>query len=127
MDENSLYRELVTWLREKYPYALAEWERERKRGGGKTGITKPLLQATAGSSGINQLSPGASTSEITQALQEELESLGITGGVPGITLDGTPCIHVTKQGVYGSAYEENVTLARLRDPGYRRHLRQVFG
>lgn len=126
MDENSLYRELVTWLRENYPYALAEWERERKRRDSRGSTSKPLLQATSGHSGLDQLSPDASASDITKALEEELESMGITGGVPGVTPDGTPCIHLIKKGVYGSAYEENVTLARLRDPGYWRHLKQVF-
>jgi hypothetical protein len=127
MDDSSLYRELVVWLRERYPYALAEWERERKLRNSPKGSTKPLLQSAASGSKLDHLPADASSFEITQALKDELESMGIAGGVPSVTPDGTPCLRLTKSGVYGSAYEESVTLARLRDPGYRRHLRQVFG
>jgi hypothetical protein len=75
---------------------------------------------------LDHLSPDASVSEIVKAIQLELESLGISG-TPGVTQDGTPCVHLIKKGVYGTSYEESVTLARLRDTGYRRHLKQVFG
>jgi hypothetical protein len=124
MDEQRLYRELVAWLRTNHPRVLAQWEGERKyRENVKDGAT-PLLQASTSrpGSGLDRLPPDAGTAEVTSALRRELELLGITGGP-----SGTPCIHLTKEGVYGSAYEETVTLARLRDPGYRRHLRQAFG
>jgi hypothetical protein len=129
MDEQRLYRELLTWLRSNHPRVLAQWESERKlRESQRPGET-PLLQPShqRSGSGLDELSSDASVSDVTRVLQRELESLGIRGGMPGVTSDGTPCIHLIKQGVYGSAYEENVTLARLRDAGYRRHLKQVFG
>jgi hypothetical protein len=129
MDEQRFYRELVAWLRTNHPRVLAQWESERKyRESVKDGAT-PLLQASTSRPGseLDRLPPDAGTAEITSALRRELELLGITGGASGSTPDGTPCIHLTKEGVYGSAYEETVTLARLRDPGYRRHLRQAFG
>jgi hypothetical protein len=76
---------------------------------------------------VDRLAPDASVSAITNAIQQELEGLGISGGTPGVTQDGTPCIHLIKKGIYGKAYEESVTLARIRDTGYRRYLREVFG
>lgn len=129
MDEQRLYNELVVWLRANHPHILAQWESERARRESIKDSATPLLEASSSrsSSGLDQLSPDAGFSTITKALQEELESLGIGGGTPGVTLDGAPCIHLTKEGAYGSAYVESVTLARLRDPGYRRHLKQVFG
>jgi hypothetical protein len=129
MDEQRLYRELMTWLRENHPRVLAEWESERKRRERKRDPVTPLLQATSGRSDseLDRLPPDASVLAITQALQNELALLGISSGTPDITPDGTPCIRLSRTGVYGSAYEENVTLARLRDPGYRRHLKQTFG
>jgi hypothetical protein len=129
MDEQRLYRELLSWLRSKHPLVLAQWESERKRiESQQTG--ERLLPADTGArsgSAVSQLSSSASVTEITRAIQRELEMLGIGGGTPGVTADGAPCVHLIKQGVYGSSYEESVTLARIRDPGYRRHLRQVFG
>lgn len=129
MDERRLYRELVSWLRSRHPLVLAQWESERKRLEQRNKGEERLLGARAGRSGsvVDRLSPDASVSDITKALQSELELLGISGGTPGVTPDGIPCIHLMKKGVYGSAYEESVTLARIRDPGYRRHLKQVFG
>jgi hypothetical protein len=129
MSEQDLYRELVAWLRSHHPLVLAEWERERKQREGQAGITKPLLRAPSGRSGLalDGLPPDASISATVSAIQKELESLGISGGTPGVTEDGTPCVHLMKKGIYGKAYEESVTLARIRDPGYRRHLREVFG
>jgi hypothetical protein len=76
---------------------------------------------------VDRLSPYASTSEIINAIQAELKLLGITGGTPGVNAEGVPCVHLIKKGVYGSSYEESVTQARIRDAGYRRHLRHVFG
>ena len=129
MDERDLYRQLVAWLRDRHPLVFAQWEAERKRLEGKGRDESRLLQAPGGRSGsaLDRLGSDASVSAITNAIQLELESLGIRGGTPGSTEDGTPCIHLIKKGVYGRAYEENVTLARIRDSGYRRHLRQVFG
>jgi hypothetical protein len=130
MDERRLYRELMVWLRSNHPRVLAQWESERRlREGQRSGDTTPMLPPSshASRSDLDGLAPDASVSDVTRVLQRELESIGISGGMPGVTSDGTPCIHLIKQGVYGSAYEENVTLARLRDAGYRRHLRQVFG
>jgi hypothetical protein len=129
MDERRLYRELVAWLRGNHPRILAQWESERRLRESESGGETPLLQSTARRSGsaLDQLPPDASMSEIVKAMQQELEALGISGGTPGVTPDGAPCIHLIKKGVYGSAYEESVTLARLRDPGYRRHVKQVFG
>jgi hypothetical protein len=119
----------VAWLRANHPQVLAQWESERKRRESKKDSPAPLLQASTSPAraGLDELSPDAGISVITKVLQQELESLGIGGGTPGVTPDGTPCVHLTKRGVYGSAYEESVTLARIRDPGYRRHLKQVFG
>lgn len=129
MDEQSLYHELVSWLRAHHPRVLAQWENERRRLEGRDDSAKRLLQASAGRSGsaLERLAPDAGVAEIINAIQRELEMLGIGGGTPGVTPDGAPCIHLIKQGVYGSAYEESVTLARIRDLGYRRHLKQVFG
>lgn len=88
-----------------------------------------MLRAPFSRSGstVDQLAPNASVSAITNAIQKELAGLGISGGTPGVTQDGTPCIHLIKKGIYGKAYEESVTLARIRDTGYRRYLREVFG
>lgn len=129
MDEQRLYRELMAWLRSNHPRVLAQWESERRLREDQRPTDTPLLQPSVypSRSPLDELSADASVAEVTRALQRELESLGIRGGMPGVTSDGTPCIHLIKQGVYGSAYEENVTLARLRDAGYRRHLKQVFG
>jgi hypothetical protein len=129
MDDQRLYRELVTWLRAHHPRVLAQWESERSRLVGQKDSAQRRLQAPAGrpESSLDRLSSDADVTEITRAIQRELEMLGIGGGTPGVTQDGAPCIHLIKQGVYGSAYEESVTLARIRDPGYRRHLKQVFG
>lgn len=129
MDEQHLYRELVAWLRSRHPLIFAQWESERKRLEDLKDRDSRLLQAPSdrSGSGLDQLTPDASASAITRAVELELESLGITGGIPGVTLDGTPCIRLIKKGVYGRTYEESVTVARLRDAGYRRHLKQVFG
>jgi hypothetical protein len=129
MSEDDLYRNLVVWLRSNHPLALAEWEREQKQLESRGDSERRLLQAPSGrsTSDLDRLAPDASVSDITKAIQRELESLGIPGGSAGFTPDGTPCIQVVKKGVYGRTYEESVTLARLRDPGYRRHLKQVFG
>ena len=129
MDDQRLYRELVTWLRAHHPRVLAQWEHERSRLVGQKDSAQRRLQAPAGGarSALDRLPSDADVAEITRAIQSELEMLGIGGGTPGVTQDGAPCIHLIKQGVYGSAYEESVTLARIRDPGYRRHLKQVFG
>jgi hypothetical protein len=129
MNERDLYRELLAWLRSRHPAVLAQWESERKRRESSIGGEKPLLRAPSdrSKSALDQLAPDAGKSEIVKAIQRELESLGISGGTPGVTQDGTPCIHLMKKGLYGRAYEESVTLARVRDPGYRRHLREVFG
>jgi hypothetical protein len=129
MDEQRLYRELVTWLKANHPLVLSQWESERKLRESQRGGETPLLQSSSrpSRSVLDELSPDASISAITKALQQELALMGVSGGTPGVTPDGIPCIHLIKKGVYGSAYEESVTLARLRDPGYRRHLRQVFG
>lgn len=129
MSEEDLYRQLIAWLRSRHPLVLAEWERERQQRARKAGSETPLLRApvTRPGAALDELSPGAGASEITSAIKKELESLGIQGGTPGVTEDGTPCVHLIKTGLYGRAYEEGVTLARIRDPGYRRYLRQVFG
>jgi hypothetical protein len=129
MDEARLYRELVSWLRSNHPLVLAQWEGERKRLESQQGGERLLPRSTSQRSGsvVDKLDSRASVSEITRAIQRELEILGISGGTPGVTPDGTPCIHLLKQGVYSSSYEESVTLARIRDAGYRRHLKQVFG
>jgi hypothetical protein len=129
MSEDDLYRNLVVWLRSNHPLVLAEWEREQKQLENRGDSERRLLQAPSGrsTSDLDRLAPDASVSDITKAIQRELESLGIPGGSAGFTPDGTPCIQVVKKGVYGRTYEESVTLARLRDPGYRRHLKQVFG
>jgi hypothetical protein len=129
MDDQRLYRELVNWLRAHHPRVLAQWESERNRLIGQRDSAQRRLQAPAGRTGssLDRLSAEADVAEITRAIQRELEILGIGGGTPGVTQEGAPCIHLIKQGVYGSAYEESVTLARIRDPGYRRHLKQVFG
>ena len=129
MDERDLYRQLIAWLRDRHPLVYAQWESERKQLDRQGRDESRLLQAPGQryGSAIDRLGPDASVAAITQAIQEELEKLGISGGTPGVTPDGTPCIHLMKKGVYGRAYEENVTLARIRDTGYRRHLRQVFG
>ncbi len=129
MDEHNLYRELVAWLRSHHPLVLKQWERERKQRESRVDRERPLLRATSGRSGsaLDKLTPNSSVSEITSAMLRDLESLGISGGTPGFTEEGTPCIHLMKKGIYGRVYEESVTLARLRDLGYRRHLRQVFG
>jgi hypothetical protein len=129
MNEQNLYRELLAWLRSHHPLVLAQWERDRKQRESQIGSGKPALRAPSGRAGsaLDQLSPDASVSDVTSAIQRELESLGISGGTPGVTPDGAPCIHLIKKGIYGRSYEESVTLARLRDAGYRRHLRQVFG
>jgi hypothetical protein len=129
MDERNLYRELVAWLRSHHPLVLAHWESERKlRTSGQEGGAR-LLQPPKGRSrsGLDELTSDSSTASIVRALQLELESMGISGGTPGVTSDGTPCVHLLKKGVYGTTYEESVTLARIRDTGYRRHLKQVFG
>ena len=129
MSEEDLYRKLMAWLRSNHPLVLAEWEREQKQLESREDSERRLLQAPSRRStlDLDQLAPDASVSDITRAIQRELESLGIPGGSAGFTPDGTPCINVIKKGVYGKTYEESVTLARLRDPGYRRHLKQVFG
>jgi hypothetical protein len=129
MDEARLYRELVTWLRSHHPLVFSQWERKRHQLAEQEPSERSALQAPPGriQSGLDALPSDASMSTIVKVLKEELEKLGISGGTPGVTLEGTPCIHLMKHGVYGSAYEESVTLARLRDPGYRRHLKQVFG
>lgn len=129
MSEEGLYRKLVAWLRSNHPLVLAEWEREQERLESREDSERRLLQAPSGrpTLDLDRLAPDASVSDITKAIQWELESLGIPGGSAGFTPDGTPCIHVVKKGVYGRTYEESVTLARLRDLGYRRHLKQVFG
>ena len=128
MDEQELYRELVAWLRSRHPLVFAQWEHVRKRMKNQREGEKPLPQRASprSRSGLDQLSPEASVSEVIRAIQLELESLGVSG-TPGVTADGTPCIHLVKKGVYGTSYEESVTLARVRDTGYRRHLKQVFG
>lgn len=126
MSEQDSYRQLVAWLRSNHPLVLAQWESERKRREGQG--TRPLLGgARSSGSALDSLPSDASVSTITEAIKRELEALGISGGTPGVTEDGTPCIHLMKKGLYGQAYEESVTLARIRDSGYRRHLRQIFG
>jgi hypothetical protein len=129
MDDQNLYRELIAWLRSHHPLVLSQWEGERRRREREGREESKRLQAPSERtrSGVDALAPDANISAVIRALQEELRSLGIGGGTPGITPDGAPCIHLIKKGVYGSAYEESVTLARIRDPGYRRHLKQVFG
>ena len=127
MNDQRLYRELIAWLKSKHPLVLAQWESERKRR--ERGSTQPLLRASTGQpdSALDQLAPDAARSDVVKVIQQELESLGISGGTPGVTQDGTPCVHLMKKGLYGRAYEESVTLARIRDRVYRRHLRDVFG
>jgi hypothetical protein len=127
MDEQNLYRDLVTWLRSRYPHVFTEWERERKQRQALVS-RETSIKALPGRqrSALDRLSPSASATDITRAIQQELESMGISGGTPGVTPDGVPCIHLTKKGVYGRLYEESITLARIRDTGYRRHLKQVF-
>jgi hypothetical protein len=129
MSEGDRYRSLVAWLRANHPLVLAEWEREQKELESRQDSERQLLQAPSGRtrSELERLGPDASVADITRAIQRDLEALGIPGGTAGFTPDGTPCVHVIKKGVYGRTYEESVTLARLRDPGYRRHLKQVFG
>jgi hypothetical protein len=129
MDERNLYRELAAWLRSNHPLVWADWESERKRLARKPDGEKRLLAGPRGgsTSELDELPADASISAITDALKRELELLGIGGGTPGVTPDGAPCIHLTKRAAYGSTYEESVTLARMRDPGYRRHLKRVFG
>jgi hypothetical protein len=127
MSEQDSYRQLVAWLRSKHPLVLAQWESERKRreSGGKQ---RSLLGGTRSSGAdLDRLPADAGVSTVTEAIKQGLEALGISGGTPGVTEDGTPCIHLMKKGLYGQAYEESVTLARIRDAGYRRHLRQIFG
>jgi len=129
VSEQDLYRQLIAWLRDRHPLVYAQWESERKRLERREGDTGRLLQAPGARSGsaLDQLSSDSSVAAITNAIRSELEGLGISGGTPGITPDGAPCIHLMKKGLLGQAYEEDVTLARIRDSGYRRHLRQVFG
>jgi len=129
MDDRDVYRQLVAWLKDRHPLVYAQWESERKRLEGQDRDSGRLLQAPGARSGsaLDQLSADSSIATITNAIREELEALGISGGTPGITADGAPCIHLMKKGLLGQAYEEDVTLARIRDSGYRRHLRQVFG
>jgi hypothetical protein len=128
MSEQDLYRQLIAWLRSRHPLILAEWERERKQRHKQSADEPPLLRASVTRPGaaVEGISAEDSASTITSAIKRELESLGIQGGTPGTTEDGTPCIHLIKTGLYGRAYEESVTLARIRDSGYRRYLRQVF-
>ncbi len=129
MNEQDSYRQLIVWLRSRHPQVFTEWERERKQRDAVTSSEKPLLSGPPSrfGSALDQLSPNASTSEVANAIQQELRSLGIGGGTPGVTPEGVPCVHLMKKGIYGRAYEESVTLARVRDVGYRRHLRQTFG
>jgi hypothetical protein len=129
MDECDLYRKLATWLRSNHPLVFSEWEKERKRQEQRGAGEPSLLQASTSRLGaaLDQPSPDASSAEMIRTIQRDLESLGISGGIPGFTGEGTPCVHLTKKGLYGQPYGEDVTLARLRDHGYRRHLRQVFG
>jgi hypothetical protein len=129
MDERHLYRELVAWLRSHHPLIFSKWESERKRLESRKGSESLLLQASSDRSqpGLDQLAPDADAAAITRALQQELVSLGIGGGTPGVTSDGTPCVELEKKGVYGRTYKESVTVARLRDQGYRRRLKQEFG
>lgn len=129
MNERDLYRQLIVWLRSRYPHVFTEWERERKQRDVMISSEKSLLEGPPSRPGsvVDQLAPNASALEITNAIQQELESLGIERGTPGVTSEGAPCIHLMKKGVYGVTYEESVTLARIRDASYRRHLRQVFG
>ncbi|RMF28519.1 MAG: hypothetical protein D6759_15620 [Chloroflexi bacterium] len=104
------YNELINWLRTRYPLVLAEWEKhQRERSQRSGGLEDPGKLATI------------------RAIQAELTALGIEGGTPGITSDGTPCVYLTKKGLYGKAYEETVTLARLQDHHFRRQLRMLFG
>ncbi len=129
MSETDLYRQLVAWLKANHPLVYAQWESERKRLERSSDAERRLLGAPGWSSGsaAERVSPDADAATIISAIRQELEKLGITGGTPGVTHDGAPCIHLIKKGMYGQAYEESVTLARIRDPGYQRHLRQVFG
>ncbi len=128
MSQQDLYRQLIAWLRSRHPLVLAEWERERKQRDKRVGDEPPLLRASVTRPGaaVEGISDQDSASTITSAIKRELESLGIQSGTPGVTKDGVPCIHLIKTGLYGRAYEESVTLARIRDAGYRRYLRQVF-
>jgi hypothetical protein len=127
MNEQNLYRQLIAWLKSNHPLVLAQWEAEQKRR--ERTSTQPLLRAATGQPGsaVDRLTSDAGTSEIVKAIQQELEALGISGGTPGVTEEGAPCVHLMKKGLYGRAYEESVTLARIRDRVYRRHLRDVFG
>ena len=129
MNQGDLYRQLVAWLRSRHPLVLAEWESERKKQSKQTGGQAPLLRAPVARPGaaLDELPTNANAAAVSQAIKQELESLGIHGGTPGVTQDGTPCVHLIKTGRFGRAYEESVTLARIRDIGYRRYLRQVFG
>jgi hypothetical protein len=129
MSEQNPYHELISWLKSRYPQVYTEWESERKQRQSAIGRERSLLSGARNHSGsvVDRLSPYASTSEIINAIQAELKLLGITGGTPGVNAEGVPCVHLIKKGVYGSSYEESVTQARIRDAGYRRHLRHVFG
>ena len=128
MTEGDLYRQLMAWLRSRHPLVLAEWEGERKKQSRQTSSQTPLLRSPVARPGaaLDKLPFGANAATVTQAIKQELESLGIQGGTPGVTQDGAPCIYLMKKGRFGQAYEEGVTLARIRDTGYRRYLRQVF-
>ncbi len=129
MSEQNPYHELVAWLKSRHPQVFTEWERERKQRQSKIGKETSLLAGPRSRSGaaLDRLSPHASASEVVNAIQQELVSLGISGGTPGVNAEGVPCVHLIKTGLYGRAYEESVTQARIRDAGYRRHLRHVFG
>ncbi len=129
MSEQNPYHELVAWLKSRHPQVFTEWERERRQRQSMIGKERSLPSGPRSRFGaaLDRLSPHASTSEVTNAIQQELESLGISGGTPGVNAEGVPCVHLIKKGVYGKAYEESVTQARIRDVGYRRHLRHVFG
>ncbi len=129
MSEQNPYHELVAWLKSRHPQVFTEWERERMERQSAIGKERSLLSAPRRRFGaeLDRLSPRASASEVANAIQKELKALGISGGTPGVNAEGVPCIHLVKTGVYGKAYEESVTQARIRDAGYRRHLRQVFG
>jgi hypothetical protein len=129
MSEQNPYQELISWLKSRYPQVFTEWESEQRQRQAAMGRERSLLSGPRNHFGaaLDRLSPHASASEIVNAIQEELELLGITGGTPGVNAEGVPCVHLIKKGVYGSSYEESVTQARIRDAGYRRHLRHVFG
>jgi hypothetical protein len=130
MSEQNPYHELISWLKSRHPQVFTEWESEQRQRQSAIGKERSLLPAGPRNqfgTELDRLSPQSSASAIANAIQQELESLGISGGTPGVNVEGVPCVHLTKKGVYGTAYEESVTLARVRDAGYRRHLRQVFG